>query len=292
MALKFKQGRTQFLIDALQPDRLTRIVDVGANPINDNPYKPLLDMGACEVYGFERHPEAYAQLLQNKGDREHYYPFAVGDGNSGTLKITSGSGFSSLLEPNENFWTYTGRFHRGMRILDRVHVETKRLDEVEGLPEFDLMKIDIQGGETAVFDNGTRVLSNALAVISEVAAIPLYEDQPLLDDQMASLRKVGFHLHKFLFFKALRCTNPFSRQFSAGLHKNQLSDGDAVFVRGLMDLNSLSDENLKHLSILAESVIMSADLVTVALREVINREVIGDEVAKTYVNKVNRTSKA
>jgi hypothetical protein len=37
---------------------------------------------------------------------------------------------------------------------------------------------------------------------------------------------------------------------------------------------------------------MSADLVTVALRELINREVIGDEVAKTYVNKVNRTSKA
>jgi len=70
MALKFKQGRTQFLIDALQPDRLTRIVDVGANPINDNPYKPLLDMGACEVYGFEPHPEAYAQLLENKGDRE------------------------------------------------------------------------------------------------------------------------------------------------------------------------------------------------------------------------------
>jgi hypothetical protein len=136
------------------------------------------------------------------------------------------------------------------------------------------------------------VLSNALAVISEVAAIPLYEDQPLLDDQMASLRKVGFHMHKFLFFKALRCTNPFSRQFSAGLHKNQFSDGDAVFVRGLMDLNSLSDENLKHLSILADSVIMSADLVTVALRELINREVIGDEVAKTYVNKVNRTSKA
>jgi hypothetical protein len=59
-----------------------------------------------------------------------------------------------------------------------------------------------------------------------------------------------------------------------------------------MNLNSLSDENLKHLSILADSVILSADLVTVALRELINREVIGDEVAKTYVNKVNRTSKA
>jgi hypothetical protein len=39
-------------------------------------------------------------------------------------------------------------------------------------------------------------------------------------------------------------------------------------------------------------VILSADLVTVALRELINREVIGGEFAKTYVNKVNRTSKA
>lgn len=292
MALKFKQGRTQFLIDALQPKRLTRVVDVGANPINDNPYKPLLDMGACEVYGFEPHPEAFAQLQEIKGEREHYFPFAVGDGKPGTLKITSGSGFSSLLEPNENFWKYTGRFHRGMKILERVPVETKRLDDVEGLPEFDLLKIDIQGGETAVFDNGNKVLSKALAVISEVAAIPLYEDQPLLDGQMASLRKVGFHLHKFLFFKSLRCTNPFSRQFTAGTHKNQLADGDAVFVRGIMDLESLTDENLKHLSILGDSVILSADLVTVALRELIARGVIGEDVAKTYVDKVIRTTKA
>lgn len=292
MNLRFKKGRAQFLLEALQPERLTRVVDVGANPINDNPYKPLLDMGACEVFGFEPHPEAFEKLQEIKGEREHYFPFAVGDGKPGTLKVTQGSGFSSLLEPNENFWKYTGRYHRGMKILDRIEVETKRLDDVDGLPEFDLLKIDIQGGETSVFDNGSKLLSGAMAVISEVAAIPLYKDQPLLDAQMASLRKVGFHLHKFLFFKSMRCTNPHSRNFPSRTHANQLVDGDAVFVRGLMDIEGLSDENLKHLAILADTVILSADLVTVALRELITRNKIDEAIADAYVAKVNQFTKA
>ena len=86
-------------------------------------------------------------------------------------------------------------------MVERVSLPTKRLDDIEDLPQFDLLKIDVQGGECLVFRNGPEKLSRALAVITEVAALPIYRDQPLLHDQLAALAVHGFHLHKFLFFK-------------------------------------------------------------------------------------------
>ena len=59
-----------------------------------------------------------------------------------------------------------------------------------------------------------------------------------------------------------------------------------------MDIEGLSDENLKHLAILADTVILSADLVTVALRELITRNKIDESIADAYVAKVNQFTKA
>ena len=45
--------RTDLLFDLLRPERLTTIVDIGANPIDSSPpYKPLLDQRRCRVFGF------------------------------------------------------------------------------------------------------------------------------------------------------------------------------------------------------------------------------------------------
>lgn len=77
---QFSRTRVETLIDVLQPSRLTRVVDIGANPINDNPYKNLLDMGGCEVWGFEPQEPAFNELMRTKRENEHYLPYAIGDG--------------------------------------------------------------------------------------------------------------------------------------------------------------------------------------------------------------------
>ncbi len=44
----------QPLLDLLKPQRITEIVDIGANPIDgDPPYKRLLEYRLCRVTGFE-----------------------------------------------------------------------------------------------------------------------------------------------------------------------------------------------------------------------------------------------
>ncbi|MEX0284168.1 MAG: FkbM family methyltransferase [Paracoccaceae bacterium] len=281
--------RLRFLHGALNPDRPTRIVDIGANPISPAPYNFLLNKGLAHVYGFEPQPEAYAKLLNDPHPNRTVLPYAVGDGTRATLHVCEASGFTSLLEPNPEFHGYTGKYAAGMRVVDRFKVDTKRLDDIEDLDEFDLLKIDIQGGEAAVFEHGSRKISQALMVYTEIAAIPLYKNQPLLDQQMSLLRGHGYHLLKFMFFKQVHLRRKAVMGLAKRISPSQLIDGDAVFIRNLLSLNTLTSEQLKHLAILAESVIQSHDLSLVAVEELVTRRDVPDDTLEGYRDVIRRT---
>ena len=252
--------RTEFLGKLLAPQRFLRIVDVGANPLEPAPYTPLVEVGLAHAWAFEPQKAAYEALLKDKHPNLHLLPYAVGDGQKATLNVCKGSGFTSLLPPNHRCLTYLNRWHRAMRVVEAVSIQTYRLDEMDEIPSIDFLKIDIQGGETQVFAHGHDKLSDVLGVITEVAALPLYENQPLLDEQMRILRSFGLDLHKFLFFKTVPLNHASSSQVNPRRVKNQLIDGDAVFVQSLLNLEDLSNEKLKFLVLLSDSVFESFDL--------------------------------
>lgn len=253
-------NRVRQLHDMLQPSRLTRIVDIGANPANVPDYRALLQAGLCDVWGFEPQPKQFQMLVENPGPHEHYLPYAIGDGEAHTLNICVSDGFTSLLTPSQESIKLLGRWKRAMRVRETIELETHRLDDLVDLPEFDFLKIDIQGGETMVFEHGKTKISKALAVMTEVAFVPLYVGQPLLDDQMSLLRKFGFDLHKFMFLKSKSINTPTDTVGGKNITGSQLVDGDAVFVKDLLDLDDHEDEALKHLAILAAAVFGSFDL--------------------------------
>ncbi len=171
-----------------------------------------------------------------------------------------------------------------MRVEKVVEVQTRRLDDIDEIPEFDLLKIDIQGAETDVFENGVNKLKSAVAVISEVAAIPIYEDQPLLDAQMRALSKQGFSLHKFLFFKSLSAAGKTSPRLRQRRFKNQLVDGDAVFLKNVLAIENQPTESLKHLALLADSVFRSIDIAVHALSHLVDRQVIHPTAIDDYLD--------
>jgi len=286
MSAPFDADRASALIDLLQADRLTRVVDIGANPLDETPYAGLLSIGGCDVWGFEPQPDAHDRLIAAKGPNEHYINGAVGDGSDATLHVCSDSGFTSLLEPDRAFADRLGQYGSRIDVVERVSLPTKRLDDIEDLPQFDLLKIDVQGGECLVFRNGPEKLSRALAVITEVAALPIYRDQPLLHDQLAALAVHGFHLHKFLFFKTIGFRNALTQRLKRGRYRSQLSDGDAVLVRGLTDLSRLEDEELKHLAILADTVLLTQDLAVTAMAELARRNVIALDGIHVYIDRL------
>lgn len=284
MATAFDADRIRLLIGMLRPERLTRVVDVGANPRNETPYQKLLSMGGCEVWGFEPQEDAFAKLVAENRPREHYFPYAVGTGGPATLHVCRGSGMTSLLRPREETFRALGRFDRRAQVLRKVSIETRRLDDLPDLPDFDLLKIDVQGSEVSVFAGARTKLARAMAVITEVAAIPLYHDQPLLDAQMRSLGELGFHLHRFLYWKSVLFGKQSADRLHPRQHNSQLIDGDAVFVRGLLDLESHDTEQLKHLAILAAAVFDSQDLCALVLATLSERRVIPADSLDRYVD--------
>lgn len=276
--------RATYLSGILNRQRPTRVVDVGANPVNENPYGHLLETDLIEIFAFEPQPEAFARLEAAPKKNMTVLPHAIGDGGTAELKVLNAGPMSSLLAPNPGFMRLMHRWGRRMRINQKLPVETKRLDDLPQITGMDLLKIDVQGAETIVFDNARQHLANALIVFTEVAAIPLYDDQPLLDDQMRHLRAQGFDLHKFMFFKPGMIGSRFADGLRPRRHKNQLIDGDAVFVRSLMQLDALETEQLKHLAFLSDTFVQSLDLTLRALDILWDRGVLTEEQIRIYIS--------
>jgi len=162
------EERWRLLRDALPLKRNPVVVDVGANPLEDPVYKPLMKKGFCNVVGFEPQESAYQELMDAKGPNETYLPAALGDGNPAKLNVYAGSGLSSTYTLSEKTRAFLGRSKRAARLLETVDVDLKRLDDVDEITHLDLLKIDVQGSEISIFNNGKRKLSDAVIVISEV----------------------------------------------------------------------------------------------------------------------------
>ena len=271
------------LLTDLKADRKTCVVDVGANPINEAPYSDLLRAGGCTVVGFEPQQDAFEALLKTKTDAETYYPFAVGDGKPATLKIFKFSGMTSIFEPNVEMLKAMGI--PGMaKVRDRVVFDTVALDSVADLPEFDLLKIDIQGGEALVFQGAKRLMADCVVVIVELRYLQLYLGEPMMGGVDSELRRHGFGLHRFMFNRTRALPNSQSARLKNRFVKDQLIDGDGVYIRNIAQPEKLSDQQFIHLAILAASVFHSHSLVLFCLDELVRRGVAQPDLPGRYVD--------
>lgn len=248
------------LWDILQPARRTRVVDIGANPIDgDPPYKPMLQAGLCTVTGFEPQREALAELQRRKGPLETYLPHAVGDGGTHTLNICRASGMTSLFAPDAATLELFAALKPLGEVLRREPVATRQLDAIDEIAGIDFLKIDIQGGELAVFRHGRAKLTQAVAIQTEVSFVTLYEGQPALGDIDVELRAQGFIPHCFAAVKQW----PIAPLVVGGDERrplNQLLEADLVYVRDFSRPDRLDDEQLKQLALIAHHCYGSYDL--------------------------------
>ena len=275
--------RWNFLAEVLQANRSPVVVDIGANPLDDPPYKPLLDAGLCRVWGFEPQKDAFDKLQAVKGPYEDYENCAVGDGETHDLHVYRQSGLTSVFPLDRRAMDFLGRAAKPATLIEKLAVETRRLDDIAAIDRIDLLKIDVQGAETMVFDHGRAKLSGAVAVISELRFYPLYEGEPLLDAQIALLADLGFRFHKFQFIKNQSIANSQRDNIRARALASQALDGDGVFVRDLRDPDQVTDAQLKALALLADAVFASYDLVLHVLDLLVARGAIAGSAPADYV---------
>jgi FkbM family methyltransferase len=58
-------------------------------------------------------------------------------------------------------------------VIDRVPVHARRLDDISEIEHLNFLKIDVQGGELAVFQGGKSKLSETVAIQTEISFVPL-----------------------------------------------------------------------------------------------------------------------
>ena len=275
--------RWQFLADCLAAPRPPAIVDIGANPLDDPPYKPLLAAGLCTVHGFEPQPQAFARLQQVKGPNEAYENCAVGDGGRHVFNVYRQSGLSSIFALDRAAMRYLGRADRPATLLEEVPIETRRLDDIDAIDRVDMLKMDVQGAEAMILDHGRAKLAGAVAVITEMRFFPLYRDEPLLDAQIARLAGLGLRFHKLMFVKGQQIGNSQSARLRTRALASQALDGDAVFVRDLRDPSGTGDDQLRALALLADATFASYDLTVHCLDLLVARGVVDADAPGDYV---------
>jgi FkbM family methyltransferase len=280
--------RLRLLRDILAPSRLTTIVDVGANPLNGNPpYALMRRAGVVRIIGFEPQPDVLQILHDQAGPNETYLPYAVGSGSTETLYVTRNSGLVSTLEPEPWIGDYLNPWwRRATEIRDTVPMKTVRLDDLAEIDAVDFLKIDIQGGELAVFRGAREKLATTAVIQTEVAILSYYRNQPTFGDIQSELTGQGFLLHKFAEISGHRLGYPAKLAPGLDLTKSQVTTADVIYLRNPVDMAALDTEPLRHMALIADGVLRSYDLVLRCLGELARREVVAVSDIARYVTEL------
>ena len=200
-----------------------------------------------------------------------------------TLNIYQEGGLTSVHELDRESIGFLGRSKRAARLRKQVPIVTRRLDDIEGITNIDLLKIDVQGAEAMIFDAGKDKLKDAVAVVTELRFYPLYRDEMLQDAQISRLAKFGLMFHKMLFVKSKMIANSQADRLRQRVLRTQAIDGDAVFIKDLRNPDAVSDQQLGHLALLADAVFGSYDLSLRCIDMLAGRGKVATILAAQYV---------
>lgn len=238
------------------------ILDIGAALSGTPPYQGLVDAGFAHITGFEPDQASCDTLNQTYGSTHRFLPRFVGAGGAAIFHETNWSLTGSLLEPNTELLSVFQNLSESVTPVAKHRVETVSLDALHkagDLPDIDYIKIDIQGGELDVFRHARRLMNHVLAIQTEVEFVTLYKNQPLFADVDVFLRNSGFQFHTFTGFGS-RAFKPVVLDGDINKGVRQYLWSDAVYFRDWLNLEPLSDLQLKKLATLAHEIYQSVDL--------------------------------
>jgi FkbM family methyltransferase len=249
--------RMDAFFSALNEPLRFSMIEVGAVDLGskNEPFYPLLQQfPGSQIHGFELDPAVCAQMNASAPPGVKFHPQALGRREEERdLYLTNHPMCSSLYKPNDAYLALFQNLEVAQQ-KSKTTVRTVGLDHFsrkEKLGAIDFIKIDIQGAELDVFHGGEQTLKDVLMIVTEVEFVPVYQDQPLFGDVSAFLQSQGLSFHKFLGL-AGRAIKPL-------IFKNNINFAvqhmwaDAVFIRDLLQLQKLSDEQLLKLAVLADT---------------------------------------
>ena len=268
----------------LAPSRLTDIVDIGANPIDgDPPYKKMLAASLCRVMGFEPQLDALENLNKVKTDLETYLPYVIGTGGRKTLHRCKYSGWTSLFEPDEDAINVFPAFRDNATVIEKIPVDTRPLDSISEIKNIDFLKLDVQGSELDCLKSGIEKISSCVFIQLEISFVTLYKNQPGFGEVDLFLREIGFIPHCFAAIKQWPIA-PLVINNNPTQPLNQLLEADLVYVKNFIQPSNLTNEQLKHMALIAHHCFGSFDLAAKCIELLESRGVLPNSSVDHYVS--------
>ena len=232
-----------------------KILEIGAHPYGEfnEGFHILLDhFPGSEIYAFEVDKEECEKLNKSCKNGMKFFPIALGEKRE-TRKFyeTYMPVCSSLYEPKQKFLELYNNLNVAY-LKNTTEIDTISVDEFSkshNLEYVDFIKIDIQGAELDVFKGGVKTLEKTLMIVSEVEWVEQYIDQPLFGDVSSFLKDQDFMVHKFLGY-GTRSLKPIVLNQNKNLG-TQFLWSDALFIRNIMNISKLNDEDLIKSAVLS-----------------------------------------
>ena len=244
------------------------ICDIGASPTDPTPsIEDLINNTNSILYGFEPNEDEFNKLKQS--EKNIYFNYGIGNGNDEILNICAAPGMSSVLEPN---YEYLNLFH-GMqewtKIIKKKLIKTKKLDEINFEKKIDFFKIDVQGYEYEIINNGKKKIKESLVVQIETSPIPLYKNEKTFSYICNQLENLDFELHMFNNIHT-RYFKPFVPNITTYSGLNHLFQLDCIFIKKLNFISNLNIEELKKFILISLYSLKSYDLTLLLLNKLSN----------------------
>lgn len=272
------------LAKILQLSHSIDIADVGAAFINQKPlYEDLvMNSSMTNLHLFDGDKRQISALKKRYSDKANVYDVFLGDGRKHDLYLCEpASGMTSLFKPNEVVLKFFNGFDKFGSVLDVESISTTKLDDLKAIKNIDFLKMDIQGSEKSVIENGLGKLGNCVAIQLEVSFIPLYENQPTIGEIDTFMREIGFMPHGFTELKRWSIAptirdNNFRKPF------NQLLEGDMLYIRNPFNSELDSERRLKTLAFLSHCLFGSPDLAVHSMLRLVEKGALDREAIEDY----------
>ena len=242
------------------------ICDIGASSIEATPFiDDLMSSTNSILYGFEPNEDEYKKLIPT--DNKKYFNIAVGNGKVETLNICAAPGMTSILEPDLQYLNLFHGFAEWTKIIKKINIQTKKLDEINFKEKIDFFKIDVQGYEYEIINHGRKKIEESLIVQIETSPVPLYKNEKPFSYICSTLEELGFNLHAFNHIDT-RCFKPMTVQKDTYTGINHLFQLNCVFIKNLNLIDTLSVKELKKMSLILFYSFKSYDLADMLIQRI------------------------
>lgn len=173
------------------------IFDVGANYGNIiKEYKKYFP--GATIYAFEPFPEVFRHLKELSDNLENVHAFdrAVTDKSGSRIFYVNEHADTNSLYKSQEIGISSDEMAKNKSSMEVPATSIDDFCAQNNIDRIDILKMDIQGGELDALKGAASLLhkKKIALVYAEAFFVPQYQDQPLFQDIMVYLDKMGYQL--------------------------------------------------------------------------------------------------